>query len=67
MREVISAEYMVSGRKGIGGPQLSEVNRMLSEERANIAADVAWLKNGGGNLARANAALEQVFIALAGK
>ncbi len=65
-REVISAEYMVYGRRGIGGPQLSEVNRMLAEERAGVEADTAWLKNSTNHLARADAALEQVFTTLAG-
>ena len=66
-REVISAEYMVYGRKGIGGPQLSEVNRMLVEERAGVEADAAWLKNRTGHLASADAALAQAFTALTGK
>ena len=66
-REVISAEYMVFGRKGIGGPQLSEVNRMLTEARAHVSVDLAWLKNAAGNLERADAALEQAFAVLAGK
>ena len=66
-REVISAQYMVFGRTGIGGPQLSEVNRMLSEERANAAADFEWLKNSTDHVARADAALELAFTALAGK
>ncbi len=66
-REVISAEYMVFGRKGIGGPQLNEVNRMLAEERANVTADFAWLQNSTDTLARTDAALEQAFMALAGK
>jgi argininosuccinate lyase len=65
LREVISAEYMVFGRQGIGGPQLAEVNRMLAQERANVAADSAWLNAGKGDLARADAALEQAFMALA--
>ena len=65
-REVISAEYMVYGRKGIGGPQLSEMNRMLAEERASIEADAAWLKNRTGHLASADAALVQAFTALTG-
>ncbi len=65
-REVISAEYMVFGRKGIGGPQRSEVNRMLAEECAMAAADSAWLNDSIGKLARADAALEQAFTALAG-
>jgi argininosuccinate lyase len=64
-REAISAEYMVFGRKGIGGPQLAEVNRVLSAERERIAADFAWLKARTGRLARAEASLEQAFAALA--
>ncbi|MGZ5137201.1 MAG: lyase family protein [Burkholderiales bacterium] len=62
--EVISAEYMVFGRKGRGGPQLAEVNRMLSDERENIAAELAWLKSRRDELARAGAALEHAFAAL---
>jgi argininosuccinate lyase len=63
--QVISAEYMVFGRKGIGGPQLAEVNRMLAAERDKVAAERAWLKARGDDLARAEAALEQAFGALA--
>ncbi len=63
-REVISAEYMVFGRKGIGGPQLAEVKRMLAEERAAVAADLAWLNDGKDHLTRADAVLEQGFMAL---
>ena len=65
-REVISPQYMVFGRTGIGGPQLSEVNRMLSEERAKVAADHAWLKNSTAHLVRADAALELAFTMIAG-
>jgi len=64
-REIISAEYMVFGRKGIGGPQLSEVNRMLAEERKNIEADFAWLKERYGHLAQTDARLQEAFTALA--
>ncbi len=64
-REVISAEYMVFGRKGIGGPQLSEVNRMLAEERAAVSADAAWVNTSTGNLALADALLESAFNAVA--
>jgi len=63
--EVISAEYMVFGRKGIGGPQPAEVGRMLSEGRDKVAAEFAWLKARGDHLARAEAALERAFAALA--
>jgi argininosuccinate lyase len=64
-REVISAEYMVFGRKGIGGPQLAEVNRMLADERTKAAADRAHLKDNNDHLARAAAALDKAFNALA--
>jgi argininosuccinate lyase len=64
-REVISAEYMVYGRKGRGGPQLAEVNRMLSDEQAAVTADRERLKDDSGHLALAQAALDQAFAALA--
>ena len=63
--EVISAEYMVFGRKGIGGPQLAEANRMLSGERDRMAAEFAWLKARGDHLARSETALDRAFAALA--
>jgi argininosuccinate lyase len=63
--EVISPEYMVFGRKGTGGPQLSEMNRMLAAEREAFAAETAWLKATNDKLAAADAGLESAFNALA--
>jgi argininosuccinate lyase len=63
--EVISAEYMVFGRRGIGGPQLAEVTRMLSGERDKVAAELAWLKARHDHLARAELELDKAFAALA--
>jgi argininosuccinate lyase len=65
-RTVISAEYMVFGRRGIGGPQLAEINRMLSNERTDAASDRTWLNERGDHLARAEASLDQAFAVLAG-
>ncbi|HYH43574.1 MAG TPA: lyase family protein [Burkholderiales bacterium] len=62
--EVISAEYMVFGRRGIGGPQLAEVSRMLDGERAAVAAERAWLEARNDHLAQAEAALDQAHAAL---
>jgi argininosuccinate lyase len=56
---------MVFGRRGRGGPQLAEVNRMLSVERDNAAAERAWLKERTDQLARAEATLEEAFAVLA--
>ena len=65
--EIISAEYMVFGRKGRGGPQLAEVDRMLSDEREKGLAERAWLEQQNARLANADAMLERAFAALAGE
>ena len=65
--EIISAEYMVFGRKGRGGPQLAEVDRMLSDEREKGLAGRAWLEQQNARLANADAILERAFAALAGE
>jgi argininosuccinate lyase len=65
-KEIISAEYMVFGRRGVGGPQLAEVDRMLAGERARVSADVDWLNDSNQHLARADAILDKAFAALAG-
>ena len=64
-RDVISAEYMVFGRKGIGGPQLAEAERMLSDQRAGAASDRGWLKNSSLHLTSTETALDNAFTALA--
>jgi argininosuccinate lyase len=66
LAEVISPEYMVFGRKGTGGPQLAEVERMLSQEDASIAAERGWLDARRNALERANGGLESAFSSLAG-
>jgi len=66
-RQIISAQYMVFGRRGTGGPQLVEVERMLSEENARVTTDLGWVQNRTGELARAASALDLAFGTLAGE
>jgi argininosuccinate lyase len=65
-KEAISAEYMVYSRKGIGGPQLPEVKRMLADEHARVKADFDWLKVQREHLAGAEASLDKAVATLAG-
>ncbi len=44
-REVISAEYMVSERKGLGGPQSEETKRKLSETVTQTKTSIGWLND----------------------
>jgi argininosuccinate lyase len=64
-KEIISADYMVFGRRGVGGPQLAEVNRMLAGEQKSVAADRAELHDNTEHLSRAQRTLDQAFAALA--
>ncbi|MES1264674.1 MAG: hypothetical protein ABUU24_03365, partial [Variovorax sp.] len=63
--EVTSPEYMVFGRKGAGGPQIAEVNRMLSRQREAIAADRAWTQSRRAQLSHADARLDAAVEAIA--
>jgi argininosuccinate lyase len=64
-RRAISADYMVFGRRGIGGPQPAEVKRMLAAEREKVTADLAWASACTERLARAESALDQAFAGIA--
>ena len=63
-RHAISAETMVFGRRGIGGPQRSEMERMLNEERALLATHGAWLSQRRDDLLQADARLTEAFSSL---
>lgn len=64
--EVSSPEYMVFGRKGAGGPQLAEVNRMLALQGEQLAADRAWTQARRAHLSLADAQLDAAVAAIAG-
>lgn len=56
-KDAISPEHMISVSKGIGGPQLAEVERMLKDQRVKLGADRDWLTSVTGHLARSEASL----------
>jgi argininosuccinate lyase len=64
-KETISAEHMVSSSRGIGGPQLAEVTRMLGDESAGTKSDLDWLKSQMSRLAAADTSLTKAVAALA--
>lgn len=63
--EVSSPEYMVFGRKGIGGPQIAEVNRMLAQQKEEVAADLAWTQSCRAHLSATAAQLDAAVAAIA--
>ncbi len=60
-REVLSPEFMVKTRVGIGGPQPAEVERMLTESQKRLSDDEAWMSSTRDKLAKADQALDDAF------
>jgi argininosuccinate lyase len=56
---------MVYRSKGVGGPQLSEVERMLADDRAKLTTDLSWLNSRKDRLATAESLLDKAVAALA--
>jgi argininosuccinate lyase len=65
--EVSSPEHMVFGRKGSGGPQLAEVDRMLATHRERITADRTWARARRAHLSMAEAQLDAAVAVIAGR
>lgn len=57
-------ENMVANSVGLGGPQPSEVARMIEDRTATLAEDRAWLDERRAALSDAEAALEAAFTDL---
>ena len=63
-RKSLTAQNMVETSQGIGGPQPSEVARMLKAEQAKLAGDVKWLGDRRNSLAAASKNLDAAFAQL---
>ena len=63
-RKSLTAQNMVETSQGIGGPQPSEVARMLKAEQAKLAGDVKWLGDRRKSLAAASKNLDAAFAQL---
>jgi argininosuccinate lyase len=61
----IDPTQIIATRRGLGGPQRVEVERMLSAARERIDDDARWLASAHGAATDAKAALEQAFAAIA--
>ncbi len=66
-REAISPEYMVFGRRGRGGPQLSEVQRMQDDQSSALAAMRRWLDQARNRLSDAARMRDAAFAAIAAR
>lgn len=64
IQRALDPEQMVLNRRGLGGPQPAEVNRMLAGHRERLAASDTWIDTERGRLDEAQAALERAFSEL---
>jgi len=64
VRDALSAERFVESRRGIGGPQPAEMERMIEGHRARIANLRAWLDGERARLRAADEAREAAFARL---
>jgi argininosuccinate lyase len=60
-RKVLSPEFMVKTRVGIGGPQPAETERQLGEARATLEADGRWMETARQKIGNADTRLDTAF------
>ncbi|HEX9391138.1 MAG TPA: argininosuccinate lyase [Usitatibacteraceae bacterium] len=63
-RESLSPEGMIAASKGLGGPQLSEVQRMLAEANRQLAGDGGWTRAARKRQTDSQANLDKAFSEL---
>ena len=66
-RQALSIEHMVKTRVGIGGPQPTEVARMLASAQTKLSADKGWMRRTRQNLTEADVKLDKAFNQLLGE
>ena len=65
LRRAMDPVAMLADRKGFGGPQAAEVQRMLAKHRESLAADREWLDRANDDLLAAFLILHAEFAELA--
>ncbi len=65
VRRAMDPASMLAARKGLGGPQPTEVARMLGDHRESLARDQAWLDGANKELLEASLGLQAAFADLA--
>lgn len=60
----LDGTLMVLGRKGLGGPQVSETHRMLQQGSKQLQDDTTWYQHQLTAIIRADIALQDAFFSL---
>lgn len=65
LRRAMDPVAMLAERKGLGGPQPDEIQRMLNAQRESLEDDRVWLGRANAELLAASLQLHEAFAALA--